>query len=64
MKEWWHRKKERMRKNQKTDGMYTFGDFILDVLLWIPELIILPFRLGFWLLRGIGRLIGHIFDIG
>jgi len=28
MKEWWHRKKERMRKNQKTDGMYTFGDFI------------------------------------
>ena len=64
MEEWWNRKKEKMRKNQKTDGFYTFGDFVLDVLLWIPEFIFLPFRLVFWFLKGIVRLIGNLFDIG
>ena len=64
MKKWWKRKNEKMRKNQKTNGIYTFGDFVLDVLLWIPELILFPFRLVFWFLRGIVRLIGHLFDIG
>ncbi|WP_155593548.1 hypothetical protein [Lysinibacillus cavernae] len=57
MKEWWQR-----RKNKKNDNGYTFLDFIFDVLFWIPELILLPFRVLFWLLRGIGRLIGGIVD--
>ena len=64
MREWWNRKKAKMRKSRKRNGVYTFWDFVLDVLLWIPELILLPFRFVFWFLRGIGRLIGHIFDIG
>ena len=64
MRDWWNRKRAKMRKNKKNNGFYSFWDFILDVLLWIPELILLPFRLVFWLLRGIIRLIVHIFDIG
>lgn len=62
MNEWWHRKKRKTRKSKKSNGDYTFLDFIFDVLFWIPELIFLPFRLIFWLLRGIGRLIGDVFD--
>ncbi|HHY73389.1 MAG TPA: hypothetical protein GX497_09200 [Bacillus bacterium] len=63
MKEWWNKKKEKMRKSKKKKGQYTFIDFILDVLFWIPEVLLLPFRMIFWLIRGIGRLIGNIFDI-
>jgi hypothetical protein len=62
MKKWWNRKKKKMRKSKKNNGNYTFLDFIFDVLFWIPELIFLPFRLIFWLLRGIGKFIGGIFD--
>ncbi|MGG3891767.1 hypothetical protein [Metabacillus fastidiosus] len=61
MKEWWNKKKDKMRKRRKDNGHYTFVDFILDVLFWIPELIILPFRLVFWLIRGVGRFIFDIF---
>ncbi|MGG3805455.1 hypothetical protein [Metabacillus fastidiosus] len=61
MKEWWNKKKDKMRKSRKDNGHYTFVDFILDVLFWIPELIILPFRLVFWLIRGVGRFIFDIF---
>ncbi|HBT73311.1 MAG TPA: hypothetical protein DEB37_13985 [Lysinibacillus sp.] len=57
MKDWWQR-----RKGKKYHSGYTFLDFIFDVLVWIPELILLPFRVLFWLLRGIGRLIGDVFD--
>ena len=60
MKKWWNRKK---RENKKSDDHYTLLDFILDVVFMIPELIILPFRIMIWLLRGLGRLIGNVFDI-
>ena len=63
MKEWWNKKKEKMRKSKKHNEHYTFGDFLIDVLIWIPELVLLPFRIIFWLLRGLGRLIGDVFDI-
>ena len=63
MKEWWQRKKNKSRKAKKSNGDYTLFDFIFDVLFWIPELIFLPFRLIFWLLRGIGRFIWDIFDV-
>lgn len=62
MKKWWQRKKNKTRKSKKSDKNYTFLDFILDVLSCIPELIFLPFRLIFLLLRGIGRFIGGVFD--
>ena len=61
MKEWWHRKKSKTRKAKKNDDHYTFGDFLLDVLLWVPELVIFPLRMIFWLFRGIGRLIMDVF---
>lgn len=56
MKEWWKRKKEKTRK-QRQDGRYTFVDFIMDVLFWIPEVIILPFRILFWIGRGFWRIL-------
>ena len=63
MKEWWKRKKERSRKFRKRNDHYTFFDFVLDVLFWIPELFLLPFRLIFWLLqiilRSVGNLLSH-----
>lgn len=52
-----------MRKNKKHNDHYSFGDFLIDVLIWIPELFLLPFRIIFWLLRGLGRLIVSLFDI-
>ncbi|WP_047984152.1 hypothetical protein [Ornithinibacillus californiensis] len=55
MSNWWRRKKENTRKHRKGER-YTFGDFIMDVLFWIPELVLLPFRLLFWLLRGLWKI--------
>ncbi|WP_102029524.1 hypothetical protein [Salirhabdus sp. Marseille-P4669] len=63
MKDWWNRKRKRTRKYKKRDNHYTFGDFMLDVLLWIPELIVLPFRMVYWLLRGLGRMLAHVLDV-
>ncbi|MGG3891750.1 hypothetical protein [Metabacillus fastidiosus] len=60
MKEWWQKKREKRRKNRKNSDRYTFGDFLLDVLDWVPELILLPFRILFWLFRGVGRFISDI----
>lgn len=62
MKKWWYKKKNRMRKGKKNNGDYTFWDFVLDVLFMIPELFSLPFRLIFWLFRGVGRLFSNLFD--
>ena len=62
MREWWTKKKQKMRKYKKDSDHYTFIDFIFDVLIWIPELVLLPFRIIFWLLRGVVRLAENIFD--
>ncbi|WP_108671003.1 hypothetical protein [Peribacillus acanthi] len=62
MSEWWNRKKQKMRKYNKERNNYTFFDFIFDVLYWIPDLVFLPFRIIFWLLRGFGRVAENIFD--
>ena len=62
MKEWWRKKKAKTRKARKSNDQYTFWDFVADVLCWVPELILLPFRLIFWMIRGAGRLIGDMFD--
>ncbi|RYG71292.1 hypothetical protein EU245_14590 [Lentibacillus lipolyticus] len=60
MKEWWNRKKEKTRKHRKNSSDYTLFDFILDIFFWIPELIVLPFRILFWLAKGMIR---NLFDI-
>lgn len=62
MKEWWSRKKGNTRKHKKSKDDYTFWDIVFDVLFWIPELFILPFRIIFWLMRGLGRMIGDFLD--
>ncbi|MEH7444491.1 hypothetical protein V7201_19435, partial [Bacillus sp. JJ1122] len=48
--------KRRMKKQEKNYGLW---DFVSDVLFWIPELIILPFRLLFLLFRFLVR---SVFD--
>ncbi|SDM45728.1 hypothetical protein SAMN05216244_2541 [Sediminibacillus halophilus] len=35
---------------------------VLEFLTWIPEIFTFPVRLVAWLVKGIGRLIGSIFD--
>ncbi|WP_176140536.1 hypothetical protein [Halobacillus salinus] len=37
-------------------------EWIVDVLLWVPELLIMPVRMLFWLLRGIGKVVINLFD--
>lgn len=46
-------------KRKKQEGSYGFWDFVFDVLGYIPELIFLPFRLAFLLIR---LLVRSIFD--
>lgn len=60
MKEWWDKKKSRTRKSKKS-GKYNALDFLLDAIIWIPELIFFPLRLAFWLLRGLGRFFWDLF---
>ncbi|MBG9694076.1 hypothetical protein ABD91_25480 [Lysinibacillus sphaericus] len=61
MKEWWQSKKRKTIK-RKVNNNYSLFELLLDVLFWLPELFLVPFRLVFWLLRGIGRLIADVFE--
>ncbi|AMO32648.1 hypothetical protein ACE1MS_16115 [Lysinibacillus sp. fkY74-1] len=61
MKEWWQSKKRKTTK-RKVNNNYSLFELLLDVLFWLPELFLVPFRLVFWLLRGIGRLIADVFE--
>lgn len=63
MGEWFENKKSKTRKRKKGDEYYTTADFLFDILFWIPELITLPFRAIFWLVKGIGRALGNFFDM-
>lgn len=64
LREWWDQKRRRTRKAQRRmeKERYTVVDFIIDVLFWIPELLIFPFRLLVFLLRSLGTLIKNFFD--
>lgn len=62
MSERWETKKEIRKNRRKYSDRYTFGDFMFEVFFWIPELLFLPFRMIFWLVRGAGRLIWNLFD--
>ncbi|WP_162990380.1 hypothetical protein [Mesobacillus foraminis] len=53
------RKRAEKRRKKKQEGTYNFWDLLFEVIFWIPELILLPFRLLFWLVRFLGR---SIFD--
>jgi hypothetical protein len=53
------RKRAEKRRKKKQEGTYNFWDFLFEMIFWIPELILLPFRLLFWLVRFLGR---NIFD--
>ncbi|QPA53413.1 hypothetical protein [Lysinibacillus sphaericus] len=61
MKEWWQSKKRKTTK-RKVNNNYSLFELLFDVLFWLPELFLVPFRLVFWLLRGIGRLIADVFE--
>ncbi|MFS0752408.1 hypothetical protein [Oceanobacillus sp. 1P07AA] len=53
MREWWNTKKAKTRKQRKNKEDYTKKDLALDILFWIPEIIVLPIRLIIWMVRGI-----------
>jgi hypothetical protein len=49
-------KRRERRQRKRVEGTYTFWDVIGDVLIWVPELIVLPFRILWYLLRGISSI--------
>ncbi|MFJ7697237.1 hypothetical protein [Lysinibacillus fusiformis] len=59
MNEWWQSKKRKTRKSKEHNN-YSLFELFLDVLFWIPELFLFPFRLVLWLLRGVSRLIADV----
>lgn len=54
------KKRKEKRKNKKQSGDYSFWDVVLDVLLFLPEILALLFRLLGFVLRIIGKFIGDI----
>lgn len=62
MNKWWSTKREAHRKRKKGHDTYTFSDFIFDIIFYIPELVLFPLRLVYWLVRGLGKEIVNLFD--
>ncbi|KMN37616.1 hypothetical protein AB0Y38_11445 [Lysinibacillus capsici] len=62
MREWLQGRKNKKRRDKRRKDQYSLIDLFLDVLIWIPELLFLPFRIIYWLLRGVGRFIGEGFN--
>lgn len=58
----WGKMKENRRKRRKGNDTYTFADFTFDLLFYIPELVLFPFRIIFWFVRGLGKVIVNLFD--
>lgn len=54
--------KRKLGRTEENIVIDTHLDFIFDVFFWIPELLLLPFRMVFWLVRGVGKVIGSLFD--
>ncbi|WP_394217752.1 hypothetical protein [Halobacillus trueperi] len=63
MRQWLKSKREALKRRRQNADKSGMVDFLFELLLWLPELIIFPIRIVFWLLRGIGRFIGLISDI-
>jgi len=47
------RQKHKQKQKSRNHSRYTFLDFLGDVLFYVPELILLPFRLLWWIVRGV-----------
>lgn len=62
MREWLQGRKNKKRRDKRRKDQYSLIDLFLDVLIWIPELLFLPFRIIYWLLTGVGRFIGEGFN--
>jgi len=62
VKKWLQERKNTRRREKRRNDQYSLIDLFLDVLGWIPELLFLPFRIIYWLLRGVGRFIGEGFN--
>ncbi|MCM3357194.1 MAG: hypothetical protein ABS934_12100 [Psychrobacillus sp.] len=61
MSDWSLRKKEKRTKRKKEkDNVSKWS--IFDFLINVTDIIIWPIRFVFWILRGIGRAIGNLFD--
>jgi hypothetical protein len=56
----WRKRMREKRKKGNHGERFTVLDFLLELLCWIPEVLISPFRTVAWLLRGIGELIGEM----
>ncbi|MCP3033084.1 hypothetical protein LF817_17300 [Halobacillus sp. A1] len=63
MSEWWKSKKEVLRRKKRDDGRFYIVDFMIELLIYIPELLFLPIRLIILLGRAIPKVIIHIFDL-
>jgi hypothetical protein len=62
MKKWRKRMREKRQRKRDRGEHYSTVDVLLELLFWIPEALFFPFRMVFWLLRGIGKLIGDVWD--
>jgi hypothetical protein len=61
MKKWRKRMREK-RKSRNHGERYSVFDVLLELLCWIPEVLFFPFRVVYWLLRGIGKFIGDLWN--
>ncbi|MEL3970808.1 hypothetical protein AAEO50_00810 [Rossellomorea oryzaecorticis] len=56
----WRKKMREKRKKRNYGERFTVLDFLLELLCWIPEVLIFPFRMVYWLFRGIVKLFGEM----
>jgi hypothetical protein len=62
MKKWRKRMKEKRQRKRDRGEHYSTADVLLELLFWVPEILFFPFRVVFWLFRGIGKLLGDVWD--
>jgi hypothetical protein len=62
MKKWRKRMKEKRQRKRDRGEHYSTVDGLLELLFWVPEILFFPFRVVFWLFRGIGKLLGDVWD--
>ncbi|KGX87616.1 hypothetical protein [Pontibacillus marinus] len=58
----WRKRKERRRERKKL-GVYNWVDMLFDILFLLPELLFLPIRLVFYLIRGMGKFMMDMFNV-
>jgi hypothetical protein len=62
MKKWRKRMKEKRQRKRERGEHYSAVDVFLELLFWIPEVLFFPFRVVFWLFRGMGKMIGDVWN--